>query len=302
MQNRVNTSTDTLTGLTTTNHYSSPSDSPSWTVDSASSWSRSLTGIGGGLVAQDTSSANTYQLASLHGDIMATTLAGGSAPATTSTYAEFGAVETGPNNTYGYLGTQQRSSNALGGQMIMGARGYNTNTGRFDQTDPMSGGNATAYTYPSNPITSVDPSGNYGYYFSFPIGWYWSTSAQDINGFVVTHFNWAFPLWGCPNVLRVGIVCYLLSFAPIRVIGIGSTWFRFYSLPGHPEGANKTITFSFSEDWWGFASLNVVAYGPDNTACERNVLCTFANRQAAFALWGAFAAKTAASLKMFGYW
>ena len=48
--------------------------------------------------------------------------------------------------------------------MLMGARAYNTNTGRFSQTDPVSGGSANAYDYSAqNPITNMDLSGK----------WYW---------------------------------------------------------------------------------------------------------------------------------
>ena len=41
----------------------------------------------------------------------------------------------------------------------MGARLYNPKNGNFLSPDPIAGGNATAYTYPSDPVNDSDPSG-----------------------------------------------------------------------------------------------------------------------------------------------
>jgi hypothetical protein len=52
----------------------------------------------------------------------------------------------------------------------MGARAYNTNTGRFSQTDPIPGGSANSYAYAAqNPLTESDLSGEwYMYEVSLP--------------------------------------------------------------------------------------------------------------------------------------
>jgi RHS repeat-associated protein len=102
-------------------------------------------------------------LTDLHGDVIATVNpAADTAPAATYTYTEFGAVESTSTNPgeYGYLGGAQISSAALGGNQLMGARSYSTALGRFDRTDPISGGSANNYDYTDqNPLTNEDLTG-----------------------------------------------------------------------------------------------------------------------------------------------
>jgi len=89
----------------------------------------------------------------------ATTNTTDAAPTGTYTYLEFGAVETGSPGPYGWLEVSQRAT-ALGGTMLMGARAYNVNTGRFAQVDPVGGGSANSYDYVSqNPLTKSDLAG-----------------------------------------------------------------------------------------------------------------------------------------------
>jgi RHS repeat-associated protein len=63
---------------------------------------------------------------------------------------------------YGWLGSHQRSKDTVGQMMLMGARVYNPKTGAFQSQDPVWGGNYTRYTYPSDPINSVDLDGHAG--------------------------------------------------------------------------------------------------------------------------------------------
>jgi RHS repeat-associated protein len=127
----------------------------------------------------------------LHGDIMATATTSPTAtgPAATYVYTEFGSPEVGSPGSYGWLGGDQISGNALGGQLLMGARAYNTNTGRFSQADPIPGGSANAYDYAAqNPVINQDLSGKTWYpitdwfqaydYWGFPSGW--QTSATGV--------------------------------------------------------------------------------------------------------------------------
>jgi RHS repeat-associated protein len=62
---------------------------------------------------------------------------------------------------YGWVGGKRRSTDDLGGLVLMGVRLYNPATGRFLSMDPVPGGNANAYTYPLNPIDQSDLSGQF---------------------------------------------------------------------------------------------------------------------------------------------
>ncbi|MGI8665151.1 MAG: RHS repeat-associated core domain-containing protein [Jatrophihabitans sp.] len=162
MQNRLVNTTDTAS-TTTTNHYADSSDSPVWT-STGSSWSRNIIGISGGLVATvDQAGSVILQLASLHGDLVATAADNTAVTAVTSysESTEFGAPRTASSapDSYGWLGSQQRSANDLGGLSLMGVRLYNPVTARFLSVDPVVGGNDNAYVYPLDPLDMNDTSG-----------------------------------------------------------------------------------------------------------------------------------------------
>jgi RHS repeat-associated protein len=153
---------DTQNGVTYTDHYIGGGNDPAWTSGSDGSWTRNVTDFNGNLAAQVIASGVTLELPDLHGDIMATATTSPSASGPTGiyVYTEFGTPETGTPGAYGWLGADQISSNALGGEMLMGARAYNTNTGRFSQTDPIAAGSANAYDYADqNPVNDYDLTG-----------------------------------------------------------------------------------------------------------------------------------------------
>lgn len=148
---------------TTTNHYADDSDNLSWSAV-GTTWARTTEGLDGQLAATTTSTGvTTFELPDLHGDVMASVLpSSDTAPAAAYSYTEFGKVESGSAapGEYGYLGGYERSSQALGESLLMGARGYSSGDGRFSQTDPIRGGSANAYDYADqNPLTNVDPTG-----------------------------------------------------------------------------------------------------------------------------------------------
>lgn len=115
-----------------------------------------------GLVASTTSGETTIQLSNAAGDIVATVsnAAGSNALASFTEADEFGNRPLGAApQRYGWLGSHQRSADAVGGIMLMGARLYNPTTGSFLSMDPVVNASATPYTYPLDPINDSDPTG-----------------------------------------------------------------------------------------------------------------------------------------------
>ena len=152
--------TDSTGPVTKTNHYNDGSDNPTWIAENstATNWTRNIGALGGGLaVTVDQAGTKTWQLTNLHGDIIATVPDGD-----TLTYQEADEYGNPRDNTarrYGWLGSKQRSGDALGGVVLMGVRLYSPLLGRFLQTDPIVGGNENAYVYPPDPVNRFDIDG-----------------------------------------------------------------------------------------------------------------------------------------------
>lgn len=94
---------------------------------------------------------------------------------------------------------------------------------------------------------------------------------------MATHnFSTYFTFSGCGTQLIVGMSCTLdtgVPFvgAPIKVVGIGETSFTFLSLPGHPEGADRLITFSFGTDSDGQTEMTVWSRGPGSLGASLTI-------------------------------
>ena len=150
-------------GTTSTNHYSDSSDSPTWTSTSSEVWARNIVGPAGGLVASEASNGNlTLRIANLHGDLVASVNSTNTGLSNYSETTEYGVprAATAADTTYGYLGTARRSTDTLGGLVIMGLRLYNPSSGRFLSVDPVMGGSANAYDYAAqDPVNHSDVSG-----------------------------------------------------------------------------------------------------------------------------------------------
>jgi len=167
LQNRITTATATNGTVTSTtvNDYADNGDSPAWSSVNGS-WTRDVTGPGGMLDATVAQSGTvTLQLTNLQGSEVAT-----AADATTDTgidtnsyasYDEYGKPISPAASTaiYGWEGGNERSTNSLGGLTLMGARLYDNTTGRFLTVDPVYGGNANPYIYPTDPINDSDVTG-----------------------------------------------------------------------------------------------------------------------------------------------
>ena len=168
---RVNQITSTVNGTETQRlryRFSDNSDSPTniqASADGGTTWTttRYLTVPGLGMIAADDSQGVTYQLANLHGDVVATQ-AGNQGTLAIDSYSEtdeYGNPIDPSIGRYGYLGTHQRSTDTIGGITLMGARLYNPVTGLFLSADPVINGGANRYSYPCDPVGGTDLTGRF---------------------------------------------------------------------------------------------------------------------------------------------
>ncbi|MFJ3540266.1 DNRLRE domain-containing protein [Streptomyces sp. NPDC090109] len=278
------------TSATTTNHYSCSCDSPAWTETSAGTITRNVGDLTGGLAAATSATGDTVlQFSNIHGDVAVQLPLDQSSAPVVQRYDEFGRLLDGTvAATYGWLGSYQRSSDTSSGVILMGVRLYDPAAGRFLSVDPVLGGNDNSYDYcRGNPVSCLDLSGEYSYGSSYDLGYFWS-SAKTVFKWMRNHF-WVFPLTGCGSTLNNGERCNLAyGKGPVRVVDIYSTGWKFKSLSGHIEGKNKYIKFWLGKRN-GRLQLNVKAWGPNNTWCNRNKPCAKANNVFAKLMWGLFA-------------
>lgn len=165
--NRISTITNKVNGAETNRLrylFGDASDAPSTiqkSTNGGTSWStlNYITDTELGLVAESNGTDVTFYLINLHGDIAATASSSG-ALQSYSESEEYGTpVEGAPPGRYSWLGSHQRSTDTIGGLVLMGVRLYNSRTGTFLSQDPVLAGNSTPYGYPQDPINLDDISG-----------------------------------------------------------------------------------------------------------------------------------------------
>nr|WP_253775096.1 RHS repeat-associated core domain-containing protein [Goodfellowiella coeruleoviolacea] len=158
--------------VTKVNHYGDDSDEPRWIAEDITqnnNITRNVSSPEGDLAVTTGLAGNiTLQLTNLHGDVVATVgVTGGQIDTVTVLDSdEFGLPSTdtpaAATARYGWLGGKQRSAEALGGVLLMGARLYHPGTGRFWQPDPEPGGGATLYDYcAGDPVNCSDLDGRW---------------------------------------------------------------------------------------------------------------------------------------------
>ncbi|MGW5188472.1 RHS repeat-associated core domain-containing protein [Kribbella sp. NPDC004138] len=171
------TVTNTSGTTQTVRHYADASDNPTWvTQGSLNQRYAELIGSDLALTVDGTGNAQ-LTLSNPHGDVVTTATLTPQAPASAingwSSYDEYGNTANATANTgplqYGWLGGKQRAVSGAG-LILMGARSYNSTTGLFTSVDPVDGGNANAYTYPTDPVNKFDLDGNWG---GFKKAWNW---------------------------------------------------------------------------------------------------------------------------------
>ncbi|MFD7066699.1 DNRLRE domain-containing protein [Streptomyces sp. NPDC059913] len=148
------------------NHYDSDGDNPRWIVEDTATGAltRNVETVTGTLGATTGKTGDTVlQLTDIHGDVaLQLPLDTAKAPVALDN-DEYGNARSGnPAARYGWLGSQQRSSETPTGLMLMGVRLYDPVRGRFLQTDPVYGGSANAYDYSNaDPCNATDTDGTY---------------------------------------------------------------------------------------------------------------------------------------------
>ncbi|OEJ22255.1 sugar-binding protein [Streptomyces subrutilus] len=251
-----------------TNHFAGDSDSPRWIVENTSgAVSRMVQSLAGSLAATTTGSGDVIlQMSNLHGDVaLALPLDVTKAPTALSA-DEYGKVREDVAATrYNWLGSAQRSSEALGGLMLMGARVYNPASGRFLQVDPVPGGSRNAYEYVgADPANAFDLDGRW----SWSRTWYrsWGKLVAQVyipgwgksQGYVVAtgYFNkrWTWRVkeyshyaWGTATLLSAGIpyVGWIIALA----IGGYGAWIQ-YTAHNAINRGNRCLAISAGATVW----------------------------------------------------
>lgn len=177
---------DWVTTASKVNHYGDDSDEPRWITEDTVTGdiTRNVSGPEGDLVATTSASGDVrLQLVNLHGDVAATVDTALVEPEFFD-FDEFGVAASGQaDQRYGWLGGKQRSSDALGGIILMGVRLYSPGLGRFLQVDPVAGGNANDYDYCSgDPVNCFDLDGRWGWKRSWKrVGNWWNKHGGKVS-------------------------------------------------------------------------------------------------------------------------
>ncbi|MFJ2780824.1 DNRLRE domain-containing protein [Kitasatospora sp. NPDC087315] len=144
-----------------TNHYGAGTDSPTWSRTAAGKLTRNVQDLTGQLTAATGPDGGVVLLlTNLHGDVSVQLSPDGTEDLAVYHYDEYGnPVDAAASTEYGWLGGALRGGDSLSGLTLMGARVYDSGTGRFLQLDPLQEGSPNHYGYPVDPITMDDLTG-----------------------------------------------------------------------------------------------------------------------------------------------
>jgi hypothetical protein len=130
--------------------------------------------------------------------------------------------------------------------------------------DPLVDATGQPYTYTGDdPVNEADPNGLAPYNYTFDLGLN-SIPPPQLASFLRQNCSTAFGVSGCPDNFQLGqelpLAVHVAGFTesfPVRVTRIEPSSFTLTALPGHPEGAGRTITFTFEQATDGEDLLNV---------------------------------------------
>ncbi|MFE0035664.1 RHS repeat-associated core domain-containing protein [Streptomyces sp. NPDC059015] len=186
------------------NHYSGEGDSPRWIVEDTATgaMTRNIASATGDLAATTSKTGDTVlHLTTIHGDVaLQLPLDISKAPVALDS-DEYGNPRAGQVATrYNWLGAKQRSTETLTGLTLMGARLYNSNTGRFLSIDPVYGGGDNRYGYPGDPVNQYDLDGK---------SW-WSKIKRGVKkvGRVAWKYKWDIALTAAGFIPGVGAIAW----------------------------------------------------------------------------------------------
>jgi hypothetical protein len=150
---------------------------------------------------------------------------------------------------------------------------------------------------PPAPITPASTTG--GYHFDYQLAGTNGLTPQQAWTQVQGQLSTLFPFTGLSNNPQAGTTATLGSStvpipgAPVQVVAVGNNGFELESLPGHPEGAGRFITFIFQSAPNGGLQLDVSAGGPESGLSSVPLL----NNVLANTFWGSFANNLDGALK-----
>ena len=151
----------------TIRHYTNSADNPTWATR-GTQVERYVSLLGGNamsLIARS-GAASTLLLANPHGDVVSTAdlpqpSVAAIGVASWTNYDEYGAETSGGTAgllNLGWSGSHGRSESGAG-LVLMGRRVYNAAAGLFTSVDPVPGGNANQYAFPTDPVNNFDLDG-----------------------------------------------------------------------------------------------------------------------------------------------